>query len=388
VYGLPRHLFYEEIVEWAERRGVLVKAVEDAALGMASIYRALRLPLPADMTLARDGVLRQFQELLARIQPFSLVIDEETASGESARVSKTSVCGSWGAIAGSLRYFADRSGVARAAIEGTQIPRDLIRRDAVEHPAEIIFDRDRTQAPLVRRRRVTYSGFELEREDEPLADWSGADGTAARHVLADALARGIARHPAARRHEQFIEEIREVWRRSGGATPRLGVPELTALYERALDGVTNTRQWMASRLPVDWDAIVPRDERAHWRRLPGAADVRDRTVPIEYDVEADAAGALHGVARLRIPEKLARLLAEDDLPVLDRPLRFAVHRGARGSVKADTLEQLRQKLADNEQIGARPDRPGTKKEDWKRGRSGKHSGKGRPPWRGKPRRGR
>ena len=34
VYGLPRHLFdEEEIDEWAERRGVLVKAIEDAALG-------------------------------------------------------------------------------------------------------------------------------------------------------------------------------------------------------------------------------------------------------------------------------------------------------------------------------------------------------------------
>ena len=41
--------------------------------------------------------------------PFDLVIDEETAWGEEARVSKTSVCGSWGAIAGELRYFADRS---------------------------------------------------------------------------------------------------------------------------------------------------------------------------------------------------------------------------------------------------------------------------------------
>ena len=33
VYGLPRHLFEEELAEWAERRGVLVKAIEDTALG-------------------------------------------------------------------------------------------------------------------------------------------------------------------------------------------------------------------------------------------------------------------------------------------------------------------------------------------------------------------
>ena len=46
VYGLPRHLFEDGLEDWAERRGVLVKAIEDAALGMASVYRALELELP------------------------------------------------------------------------------------------------------------------------------------------------------------------------------------------------------------------------------------------------------------------------------------------------------------------------------------------------------
>src|SRR3989442_14995152 len=42
VYGLPRHLFREEDIErWAEERGVLVKAIEDIALGTASVYRQL-----------------------------------------------------------------------------------------------------------------------------------------------------------------------------------------------------------------------------------------------------------------------------------------------------------------------------------------------------------
>jgi hypothetical protein len=37
VYGLPRHLFNEDqIDDWANERGVLVKGMEDAALGMAS----------------------------------------------------------------------------------------------------------------------------------------------------------------------------------------------------------------------------------------------------------------------------------------------------------------------------------------------------------------
>src|SRR5688500_10205087 len=63
VYGLPRHLFYEEIESWAERRGVLVNAIEDTALGMASVLRALGVPLPDRMPLARDHTLRKFADL-------------------------------------------------------------------------------------------------------------------------------------------------------------------------------------------------------------------------------------------------------------------------------------------------------------------------------------
>ncbi len=51
-----------------------------------------------------------------------------------------------------------------------------------------------------------------------------------------------------------------------------------------------------------------------------------------------------GVARLRLPEKLARTLDEDELPALDRPLRFEVSRGARGMVRADTIGELQELL--------------------------------------------
>src|ERR1019366_2734938 len=130
VYGLSRQLFTEAIEEWAERRGVLVKAIEDAALGMARVFRGVGLELPNRMPLARDHILRKFGELLAKFMPFDLVIDEATADGHEARASKTSVAGNWGAIAGELRYFADRSGNPRAGIEGTQVPMQLIRRYA------------------------------------------------------------------------------------------------------------------------------------------------------------------------------------------------------------------------------------------------------------------
>src|SRR5919199_5209325 len=169
VYGIPRHLFHDkDIEEWAERRGVLVKSIEDAALAMASVYRAVGLALPAEMPNAGEAVLQEFVTLLAQFMPFSLVIDEETADGQEARVSKTSVCGSWGAIAGELRYFADKFGVPRASIEGTQIPMALVRRYATEGEPELVYEPERKRTPLVLRRRVEYFGFELEREVEPI----------------------------------------------------------------------------------------------------------------------------------------------------------------------------------------------------------------------------
>ena len=118
VYGLPRHLFEEGLEEWAERRGVLVKAIEDAALGVASVYRSLELPLPAQLPYASKELRATWADLLARIMPFDLVIDEHTADGQEARVSKTSVAGSWGAVAGTLRFFADRFGIAAGGDRG------------------------------------------------------------------------------------------------------------------------------------------------------------------------------------------------------------------------------------------------------------------------------
>ena len=67
--------------------------------------------------------------------------------------------------------------------------------------------------------------------------------------------------------------------------------------------------------------------------------MRDREVEIDYDVE-ETDGRPIGVARLRLPEKVARTLTEGELPALDRPVRFVVARGQRGSVRARTLDEL------------------------------------------------
>lgn len=340
VYGLPRHIFGEGIDDWAERRGALVKAIEDAALGMASIYRAIGLPLPSRLTPAGDAVYGRFADLVARIMPFDLVIGEQTPDGEEARVSKGSVCGSWGAVAGTLRFFADRTGTPRAAIEGTQISLDLIRRYAALGEAELVYDPARKRSALAVTRRTRYHGFELGREREPVDTFPDALARQARHVLAEALARGEARHPAVRQNRNAIDEIRAVYRRSGGLTPRLGMAELVALYEGELARVGSMDEFRAANLRIDPDAIVPAAERARFMALPSSASIRGSDVPMDYDVDDDGVG----VVRLRLPEKLARTLTTAELPDLGRPIRFVVTRGQRGAVRASTLEELQELL--------------------------------------------
>jgi hypothetical protein len=303
------------------------------------------------MSNAGDEALRSLQMLFAQSMPFTLVIDEQTASGDEARVSKTSVCGSWGPITGEIRYFADKFGKPRASIEGTQVPYALLRPHATVTEGELVYEPNSKRAPLALRRRVEYQGFELEREVEAIETFPPELADKARHVLAEALARGEARHPGARSNQEAIDSIRETYRRSGGMTPKFGLVELTAYYERQLAHVNSLTDFRHTPVSVDADELVPRAVRERYAALPSTATVRDRDVEIHYDVEETPSG-LQGVARLRLPEKVARTLNEHELPALDRPLRFIVTRGARGAARASTLAELQEEL----------DRPFTEKE--------------------------
>lgn len=343
VYGLPRHLFDDSIEAWAEKRGVLVKSVEDAALAMASIYRAVGLQLPSEMPKVTEKVEQQFVELLAKVQPFDLVIDELTASGDEARISKTSVAGTWGAICGTLRYFADKFGVPRAAIEGTNISLSLVKKYATATAPKLVYDGKHKQAPLAMERRVTYFGFELERERESIQDFPPGLESEARHVLAAALARGEARHAAVPRNQQAIEQVREAWRRSGGKTPKLGQAELSQWYEKQMGDVRSLHDYRALPLRIDANDFVSREERDRLSKLPGAVEIRGRTSSIHYEVEENADGP-RGVMRVVLHEKVARGLVAEELPELDRPVRFTVMRGARGSVRANSLDELQEAM--------------------------------------------
>ena len=338
VYGLSRHLFADEMEEWAERRGVLVKAIEDVALGLASVFRTLERSLPERMVPASAAVIRQYRELVARIAPFALALDGSLSSGEPVRVSKSSVCSSWGAIAGSVRYFADRSGVPRAAIEGTNLSLELIRRHArVSAPAVEL--RNGRQSNLVEEYRTEYAGFELDREQRPMV---GRFPAGLEPAARDALARGVVErrtpHPDQAAIARMRERLDEYWRRSGGS---MALANPRAVYCRLRDQLNRVASWddfLRTRLTLDLDGI-PEAVRHQLDALPGSVHVLGDRVSLSYEVEDGV-----GVVRMRLREGQARRLRPSDLPALNRPLYFEVARGKREAIRARSLEDLRATL--------------------------------------------
>lgn len=381
VYGLPRHVFDEAgLAEWADRRGVLVKAIEDTALGVASVYRSLELPLPKQFPYASKEIRRLWADLLARIMPFDLVIDERTVDGQQARVSKTSVAGSWGAVAGSLRFFADRFGTPRAGIEGTTISYDLVRRYATVGPPSVVLGGTRKHQRVMIERRRSYFGFDLETEAQPITGEIAQElQPAARDVLTDALIQGETVHPDQHRIRRALEAIDELWRRSGGTLPSLSPEQVRSSIRRQLDGVTSWEGFLQAQIRLEPGELIDAATREQLEALPARLHLRGDAVPLDYEVQGGV-----GVARVRLREGQARRLRQDELPLLDRPLRFAVQRGGHPPIQADTIPALqlalrRSSKADDEDA-ARFGEPGGRRGRGRRGdtRRGGSKPRGRP----------
>src|SRR5829696_2225493 len=340
VYSLPRHLFEDELAEWAERRGVLVKAIEDTALGVASVYRSLELPLPKQLPYASKDIRRRWSDLVARIMPFDLVIDERTVDGHEARISKTSVAGSWGAVAGALRFFADRFGNPRAGIEGTTLSYDLIRRYAVLGPPRVMLGGPRKHQRLMIERRRSYFGFDLETEIDAITGEIPPElQSAARDVLSQALTEGETVHADQHRVRRTLAELNELWRRSGGAVATVSPEALRTEIRAQLEGVTSWGGLLRTRVVLDPRELVDDATRERLEALPTSLRVKGDAVPLEYEVQAGV-----GVARVRLREGQARRMRQDEVPPLDRPLRFAVQRGGHAPIHADTIQALQAAL--------------------------------------------
>jgi hypothetical protein len=339
VYGLPRHLFEDGLEEWAERRGVLVKAIEDAALGMASVYRALELPLPKTLPHAGKEMRQAFQDLVARVMPFDLVIDEHTADGQEARVSKTSVAGSWGAVAGRLRFFADRFGVPRAGIEGTTLPYDLIAQHARWGPPRLSVGGPRKHQRVTVMRTREYFGFELDVDTKQLEgnfppEWRDA----ALDALAVALLAGETVHPAQGKLRRAAEQLDEYWRRSGGTLSAIAPAQLQRILRAELEaeGVKSWETFIRAGLVLDVAALVDARTREQLDALPSSVRIKGDVVPLTYEIHEG-----QPAVRLTLREGQARRVRPGDLPSTDRRLLFAVRRGNHAPLEAESLEQLR-----------------------------------------------
>jgi hypothetical protein len=282
--------------------------------------------------------------------PFDLVINESTATGQSARVSKNSVCGSWGAVAGTLRYFADHNGVPRASIDGTRIPLEQIKEHATRTAPEIVYDAGRPRAPIRLQSKLDYRGFTLECESTALREFPADLLLEIRQVLARALAQNQTHHPAEARNRFAIEDVRNLYRRSGGATPRLGEEELTAFYLHSLEAaaVDSLKSFQQARLELSSEQFVAPAQAGRLRALPGRRQVAGQHLPVEYDVEetlaADGTRSCRGILRLQLPAALARSLQDGQLPATDRPWRFSVTLSSGKTIESTTLQELQSQL--------------------------------------------
>ncbi|HET8649199.1 MAG TPA: hypothetical protein VFL95_04105, partial [Gemmatimonadales bacterium] len=300
---------------------------------------------------------------------------------QEARVSKTSVAGSWGAVAGSLRYFADRFGIPRASIEGTTLPYDLVREHAQWGAAKVYVAGNRRDQGLVEERARTYFGFQLEAQVEPIRGRI-PDGlvVAARDALTDALLEGQTIHPDQGRLRRAVGELDEIWRRSGGTVPAADPARVRAEIRSQLDDVRSWDEFLRTRIALD-PTEVPEEIRDRMRALPASVHLAGDAVPIEYEIEAGMP-----VARIWLREGQARRLQRGELPELDRPLRFGARRN-RGDepVLAETLPEL---LSALKRAPKRPRRTEAEAMLARKGRQGRsRHGRGGPRGRGRGGRG-
>ena len=236
VYGLPRHVFDEERIErWAERRGALVKvdrgrrARDGERLSRGRRRRCRRAWRGAgDDDAARvPAAARRYHAVHAR---------DRRADGVGRR----------GARLEDERVRELGRDRRRAALLRRQVrqPARVDRRDAAADAtscaafattadADVVYDAEHRRSPLALRRRVEYHGFELEREIEAIDEFPPAlaDGRGACSPKRwRAARRGIR---ARARIRPRIESVRETYRRSGGATPRLSFADLAATVRAA-----------------------------------------------------------------------------------------------------------------------------------------------------------
>jgi hypothetical protein len=189
-------------------------------------------------------------------------------------------------------------------------------------------------------RRLDYFGFELETVAEELQGVVPESlRVAFAEALTDALVAGDTVHPNQVRISRAIAEAAELYRRSGGLLGGLSAEAIRAQLRSAVEGLSTWEEFLATRLPLDPVGAVPAAERERLAALPGSVRLLGDQVALDYEIEHG-----QGVVRLRLREGQVRRLRAEDLPALDRPIRFSLSRGRDPELRAGTLEELRELL--------------------------------------------
>ena len=139
-------------------------------------------------------------------------------------------------------------------------------------------------------------------------------------------------HPDQGRIRRALEELGDLWRRSGGSLHGVSSEELRAELIRQAGALDGWEPFLATRFSLDPRRLVPEDLREALMHLPSVVRLHGDAVALDYEVEDGI-----GVVRLRMKEGQAARLQPRDLPALDRPLRFTVVRGSHAALRAATL---------------------------------------------------
>jgi ATP-dependent helicase HrpA len=251
------------------------------------------------------------------------------------------VAGSWGAVAGNLRFFADRFGTPRAGIEGTTIPYDVVKEYATWGKPHVSVTGPRKHQHLATHRRLDYFGFHLETVVEEIeGNVPPALLEAARDALVTALVEGESPHPDQGRIRRAVADLDEMWRRSGGTLSAISPSAVRAILREQLDQVKSWDGFLRQRVVLEAEALVPEETRTALAALPTSVRLHGDAAPLHYELEDGA-----GVVRLHLREGQARRFQDRDLPPLDRPVRFAIVRArqapALGATVAEAMRALR-----------------------------------------------
>ncbi|HSE68288.1 MAG TPA: hypothetical protein VLB12_14970, partial [Gemmatimonadales bacterium] len=189
---------------------------------------------------------------------------------------------------------------------------------------------------LVVTRRLDYFGFELEQVREPVHGEVPAElHEVLRDGLIDALLSGETIHPDQPRIRRALDELGELWRRSGGNLTEIGPEAVRSRLLNQMKQLTSWQGFLATRLSLEVGDLVPQEVRNRLMSLPSMVRLHGDAVPLDYELESGI-----GVVRLRLREGQARRLHEREIPPLDRPVRFTVVRGRHPAVRAATLAEL------------------------------------------------